>query len=322
MNTPSPGHASPSLFTRFGVICLRGVMLACLLFLWLIFPAFALDNGPGKYIYHDPETGKAIPVWYVKPADFSATTPIVIVLHGVNRNAQSYRDSWQTHAERYGFMLLAPEFSEELFPGDAYAQGNYFKVSPADARKAKAAPRANPPELWSFRVPEKVFADLVSVREKTAQKAYYLYGHSAGAQFIHRMLEFLPAAKVKMAVIANAGWYTLPDLDRNWPYGLRGTAVDSDAVRRFFALPLVVLLGENDTDSRHAELRRTAKADEQGITRLERGRYFFSFGSDRARALGVSFGWRLVNVPEVSHSNKGMAGIAAELIAADAFIKE
>lgn len=295
-----------------------GGLLAFALFtLWTATSSAALENGPGQYVFQDSETGKAITVWYLKPASFSKASPVVMVLHGVNRNAKSYRDSWEAYAEDYGFMILAPEFSEELFPGNAYAQGNYFRISPAEARKAKIAPQQNPIERWSFGVPDKVFADFVARHEKVANGRYYLFGHSAGAQFIHRMLQFLPSTRVKMAVAANAGWYTLPDRNTNWPYGLKGTSATDESIRRFMGSPLVLLLGEEDTDSRHPELRRTDKADEQGTTRLERGRYFFEFAADVARKLDTPFGWRLQTVPGASHSQRTMAGAAAALFAND-----
>ena len=279
--------------------------------------AEALDGNEGSYVFNDLEAGKAITVWYSKPVIFSADTPIVIVLHGQNRNAQSYRNVWKEYANPYGFMLLVPEFSQELFPGNKYEHGNYFAVTPAQAKKSKTPPRINRPEDWSFRVPDKVFDDFRANREITGRKTYYIYGHSAGAQFVHRMLAIVPETKVKMAIAANAGRYTLPDADESWPYGLKEVISNPEDLKRFLAFPLIILVGENDTDSEHPGLRRSKKADRQGTDRLMRGQYFYDFGSAAARSLKAPFGWRFQIVPEVAHSNKAMAGTAASLIAQD-----
>lgn len=279
--------------------------------------AEALDGELGRYVFNDHEAGRLITVWYAKPANFSAATPIVMVLHGKKRNAQSYRDVWKKYADEYGLMILAPEFSEQLFPGRQYSRGNYFALTPAEARKNKTRPQINDPRVWSFRIPDKIFADFGINRERTSQKKYYLYGHSAGAQFAHRMLELLPDSRVEMAVIANSGWYTLPDLRESWPYGLEGSMVKPENVKEFLALPLLILLGEKDTDPQHPGLRRNAKADRQGTNRLLRGQYFFRYAAKLAGDLKTPFGWRLHIVPEATHSNKAMASAAAAFIARD-----
>lgn len=296
---------------------IKVVSLGCFLALFTGHSAEALDKDLGSYVFNDYETGKAITVWYAKPMSFSADTPIVMVLHGQNRNAQSYRNVWKNYAKQYGFVVLAPEFSEELFPGNQYEHGNYFFVTPTEARKNKTRPQKNLPDDWSFRVPEKIFDDFGAKREKTAQTSYYLYGHSAGAQFAHRLLAVLPETNVKMAIAANAGRYTLPDMEESWPYGLKETASTNGDLVKFLGSPLVILLGENDTDSEHPGLRRTKKADRQGTNRLARGRYFYNFGLNAANTLKVPFAWRLQIVPDAAHSNKAMAAAAAAVIAED-----
>jgi ribulose 1,5-bisphosphate carboxylase large subunit-like protein len=68
----------------------------------------------------------------------------------------------------------------------------------------------------------KVFADFRTHREKTGHTTSYLFGHSAGARYAHRMVEFVPEAKAKMVIAANSGWYTLPDLNLDCLTALRG----------------------------------------------------------------------------------------------------
>ena len=67
--------------------------------------------------------------------------------------------------------------------------------------------------------------------------SYLLYGHSAGAQFVHRYLYFVPEARVAKVVAANAGWWTLPDLAVGFPYGLRGSVVHEAGLKAMLQRP-------------------------------------------------------------------------------------
>ena len=84
---------------------------------------------------------------------------------------------------------------------------------------------------------------------------------------------------------------------------------------RLFGRPLVVLLGEDDT-RRSSNLRKNAAADRQDANRFERGQSYFAAARREAERRGAAFNWRLRTVPNVGHSNAGMAGPAASLIAA------
>src|ERR1700744_5765621 len=81
-----------------------------------------LTIGVGRFDFQ--HAGKTIPVWYFLPEKARANTPVLIVMHGVHRSASRYRDDWTPLAQKYGFLLVVPEFSEAAFPGSAgYAQG-------------------------------------------------------------------------------------------------------------------------------------------------------------------------------------------------------
>jgi len=144
-----------------------------------------------------------------------------------------------------------------------------------------------------------------------AQPGYYLFGHSAGGQFAHRLLTFLSDARVLGAVAANAGWYTMPSRgggdDPNFfmPYGLTGSPLDDADLCPLVTAPLTVLLGERDTATPDQDemLRGKSQAMTQGATRLARGRNYFAAGAARAKALGEHFGWRLGIVPGAGHSS-------------------
>ena len=242
-----------------------------------------------------------LPVWYHRPTGHGPTDPIVFVMHGVQRNADDYRDQWRDLAEQYQVLLVVPEYSREQFPGAAgYNLGNVL-----DQQNAP-----QPPDRWSYATIEPLF-DLIRDWAGSTRERYHLYGHSAGAQFVHRFLYFVPDARVDQVVSANAGWYTLPDETIDFPYGLRGAPVPHGGLRRALTRPVTVLLGTADTDPAHPSLRHTPEAEAQGAHRLARGEYFFQAARSRADVLNVDFGWRLAYAPDIAHDNAGMASFAA-----------
>ena len=252
-----------------------------------------------RYEFKDWQ-GPGLRVYASRPAALAPGRPVVIVMHGTRRNADEYRDQWHDLAIEHDFLLLVPEFKQRDFPGsDGYNLGYVADES--------GQPRAR--GLWSYSAIEPLFQDAIR-RYGMVTTGYSLYGHSAGAQFVHRFLLHVPDAHVVRAVAANAGWYTMPDLQVEWPYGLRGSRVDSDALASALNTPLTVLLGDLDTDPDHESLRRTPQALAQGPHRMARGQAFFESARLHAGQLGLPFRWRLAYVPGVGHSNTEMAPAA------------
>jgi poly(3-hydroxybutyrate) depolymerase len=285
--------------------------LACLLMLAL---AATLDHGealaPGKgsFLFRDTQGNpdKPITVWFYRPARQDADVKVVFVMHGTDRNGETYRDHWARYAQQQGFLLLVPEFSRRDFSEDDYQFGG---VKNADV------------EMWTFSVIEHLF-DQVRAGESLATNRYFLYGHSAGAQFVHRYMLFMPHPRVALAISANAGSYTLPVYpawtEPHFPWTLDKSLVGEDQLKSVFARRLVVLLGEEDTDPNHKHLPKSPQARAQGANRLERGNNFYRRAQAEAARQGAAFNWALKTVPGVGHSDSGMAKAAVRYIAEDA----
>lgn len=270
------------------------------------------ETGDGRFVFRDQHefTGKTVPVWYFKPETYTPDTPIVFVMHGVSRNADGYRNAWGYLAAHHNLLILVPEFSKADFPKSwTYNLGNLARPF-----KTGKPVHFRPRKDWTYPIIDRIF-DRVRAALSTRQTRFVLYGHSAGGQFVHRYLTFTGGAKVAFAIAANVGWYTLPDYDVPFPYGLGGTDLPQSRMAEAFAKELVVLLGERDTkQGRH--LRKTPEAMEQGPNRLARGKFYFDLARKKAAEMGVPFNWRIVFVPDVGHSNAGMAPMAAKVIAA------
>lgn len=269
--------------------------------LWLVALTVCMPAHAAKIRYtFDGWAGPPLRVYATRPAGLAADRPVVFVMHGVRRNARDYRDQWHELAKRHRFLLLVPEFGARDFPG---AEGYNFGYQ----RDRDGRPRSR--ERWAYAALEPLFDD-ARRRFGSSAERYGLYGHSAGAQFVHRYLFFVPDARVARAVPANAGWYMMPDYSVAYPYGLGDSSVTPEDLRRALALPVTVLLGAHDTDPGHSSLRRTPEALRQGATRLERGRHFFSTARAYAEQQKIPFNWQQVIVPRVGHDNRLMAPAA------------
>ncbi len=279
----------------FMKITWRAILLA------LLAPTWAGPAVAAKIqIKFESWAGPPVRVFATRPVNLAPDRPVVFVMHGVGRNAGEYRDQWHELANEFDFLLVVPEFSQRWFPGsDKYNLGNVFDDHGA----------VNNVAAWSYSAIEPIF-DEVRKRFSMSTEHYSLYGHSAGAQFVHRFIFHVPDARVSQIVSANAGWYMMPDYEQAYPYGLSGSAVSREKLRAALQLPVTILLGEQDNDPQHTNLRRTPEAMAQGDFRLARGHSFFDAARVYSQQLSVPFNWRLVTVPEADHDNRLMAPAA------------
>ena len=270
--------------------------------------AQALHAGAGSLTFNDPASphNPPVTVWYYNP-DVREDSPVVFVMHGAGSSALQYRDGWAGYAAAEKFLLLAPEFSGPHASDTArYNLGGM--MTEAGGRLDEAC--------WTLTAIERIF-DRVKAGTGLKTPGYCIYGHSAGAQFVHRLVLFKPGARIRKAIAANAGWYAMPDFRARFPYGLADSGVDREALRKSFSQKLVILLGEGDTDPGHPGLRNTPEAMAQGKNRLERGRRFFGAARDGAAAAAMPFNWELKIVSGAGHENDKMSREALSILLED-----
>lgn len=291
---------------------IAAILAACCAYCSVLMGPYALAGndapfqaGAGKYEFPlHANDSEGMSVWYYLPAHFSKDDRVLFVMHGVNRNADEYRDNWIELAERYRLLVIAPEFSERLFPTESsYQLGNVFDKNGSQ----------QPRERWSYALIERIFDDVVARNHLTAER-FSIFGHSAGGQFVHRLMLLCPSPRIDLAIAANAGWYTMPTLNQAFPYGLKGAPIDEQRLASALSNPLVILIGEEDTDPHHQHLRRTPEALAQGPHRFARGQSFYQRAQRYAHEASFPFRWRLVTVPGVDHDNAKMAVAAAKLL--------
>lgn len=136
---------------------------------------------------------------------------------------------------------------------------------------------------------DRLFSDVV-VATGSQQAGYDLFGHSAGAQILHRLALFQRTSKSQRIVACNAGFYTLPDFDTSQPFGLKDTPLTEADLRRAFGRELIIGVGAADNSDEAGGIQlHTPLADAQGFNRLDRGRYFFEFSQSKAKDLGAPY---------------------------------
>jgi pimeloyl-ACP methyl ester carboxylesterase len=218
---------------------------------------------------------------------------LLIVLHGMGRNAKSYRNSAISLGERLCMIVAAPEFDEERFANWRYQHGGIVHSG-----------QVQPPEDWTGHIVVEL-AEQVR-RAEGRSMPYFLIGHSGGGQFLSRLAAFVPTSAQRI-VVANPGTLVFPTLDVNAPYGLGGVYQDraaAQSLRRYLAQPVTILIGQDDVREKELDMRPEAMA--QGATRFERGMNAFRAGQALARSSGWAFNWRVVQVPGVGHSARQM----------------
>ena len=228
---------------------------------------------------------------------------VVFVQHGMGRNGGEYRDFWVPAADRHGLLILAVTWGTEAWPTpETYNNGLVFD----DAGVVR------PREAWGYAVLPRVVA-AARAAGLVGPEPPHLFGHSAGAQFVHRMVATCGAGPFAPVMIGNAGWYTLPDQERRFPEGLGGIGLDAGAVRRFLETPLAILAGDTDTATEGPDLPSHPAALAQGPHRFARAQAFLAAGRAAAARIGAACAWRLVVARGIGHDGAAMSRFAAAL---------
>ncbi len=212
---------------------------------------------------------------------------IAVAVHGISRNAHEHFCAFAPLANATNWILLAPLFDAGSFP-DYQRLGRPGKGERADLALIVA--------LSNLRG-----------RLDLPQRPVYLFGHSGGAQFVHRFAMTHPGHVARYAISA-PGWYTFPDDTLDYPYGLARPPTSFGALRPadFLKIPGIVFVGSGDCrDGR--TLRRDAVVDaHQGDHRQERAMRWTGAMNARARAMGLVEPLRLKQLEDAAHSFSGL----------------
>jgi pimeloyl-ACP methyl ester carboxylesterase len=242
-------------------------------------------------IHHRMIEGMSPLEYYVYlPDSYQDDGKIMYTIHGISRNAKEHIEGFISQAERFATILVAPLFLKENFP--RYQQlGTSVQQNRADL---------------AF---DHILQDMHEWLG-TSPTPMRVFGFSGGGQFLHRYAMFHPKRVAKMVLTA-PGWYTFPDPDRKYPYGIKSTKEWPQlkfSLEKFLQIPTLVFTGEED-DLRDKDLNRVREIDcFQGFNRIERAERWVNANRNLARSYGIAADFRLETIPNASHAYESYMG--------------
>jgi endonuclease I len=268
-------------------------------------------NGSGLFSFDTEylQLNISMDVYYHVPSNASVNSPILFVLHGAGRNADDYRNAFVEKSEELGFIVVAPKFSDFHFPGgDAYNLGNIFIDGDNPSMST-----LNSEEDWSFSILDPLF-NYVKTLTNNNSATYDLFGNSAGGQVAHRLLLFKSSSPINRIISCASGWYTYPDNDIDFPYGMGLFPVENINSESLFNKEMTVMVGALDNDPNAPGLRHTDEAELQGAHRLERAISFYEHSTTISEEMDIPFAWTLQVIPDIGHDFESMAPIASDYL--------
>lgn len=256
----------------------------------------------------------------------------LIVIHGRLRNAQTYLHSAEQAATQAGqlssTLIVAPQFLNDT-DGTRHALPDSVLRWHANDWMA-GAPALSPASLSSYTALDKILERLDDRKRFPNLREVVVAGHSGGAQVVQRYALTTQADKALQAdgikvryVIANPSSYAyfnaqrpIPTFDaancpgfNTWKYGLKELPAYAQGQKHrqleqaYIERDITYLLGAKDTNPNHPALDKSCEAEAQGAFRLERGKNYFEYLTQR-HPQGLN--QRLVEVPGVGHNGDQM----------------
>jgi len=155
------------------------------------------------------------------PKNPTGKLKMLVLCHGQKpsgETAKNYTIDWIDVSEKNNLIIVTPEWDRSnwgsdggRYPGGGY-RGNFGKYLRADVFLNQIV------DLYKN----------ITLTTTSKKSMFYLYGHSAGGQFVSRYIVMHPERYIAAAITA-AGSYAWPDPNTKWPYGMN--TLDDDNVK-------------------------------------------------------------------------------------------
>lgn len=242
-----------------------------------------------------------VELFYITPKKIDKDTKLLFVIHGNRRNAKDYISAWLPYVKNKNVILVAPRFDKRNF--------RYFFLLES----------ANPSGVINIDSNDYIntsissFFNFFKSKFSLSTNKYMMFGHSAGAQFVHRYMLFGNDQRISNTVIANAGWYTFLN-GANFPYGINNSPIDISEtnLRWFMSNRSSLLIGSNDISLENVNSSKGAR--NQGGTRVDRANNYFNVLIDIAEKENIPLRWTYKVIDGVGHDYKEMTAEAANIL--------
>ena len=149
------------------------------------------------------------------PKKVVSDVEVLVICHGTIekenavKTSRKFIDRWLKLSELTGVVLVAPAFDKRNYAsGKNVPGGAAWGYRSLDGRTTK-------PDEFVHSILKQLKKLAPSYDEK-----FYLYGHSAGAQFANHYLMVHPD-RLKGVILSAPAIYAMPDFDTVWPNGLK-----------------------------------------------------------------------------------------------------
>jgi len=241
-----------------------------------------MNRQNGKVQERQLGVNNALRYFLYVPSKGATNAPVLVSVHGISRNADKHARRFSRYAERHGVVVVAPLFDKQNYAG-------YQRLGLSGNRADLAL--------------NQILDEVSELTQANVQKLY-MFGYSGGGQFVHRYAMAYPH-RVNSIVVGAAGWYTMPDSNQRFPYGLAPHPKLPDLTFspcEFLRIPAYALVGEQDI-MRDPALRQSKRLDQQqGYTRFERGERWVEAMKQAARQYGHETEFRFISLPKADHS--------------------
>ena len=249
------------------------------------------------------------------PSELDETTQVLVVVHGsLERGkpatylAEKFIHRWTDFAEEKNLMVISPAFDRTNYQAYGGYRGLFGRDVGAD-------------EFVNALVA--LYARAVGDQDAK----FYLYGHSAGGQFVIRYVVRHPD-KILEAVASAPGRYAFPDPNAPWPYGmgrLRRTIGFSNPAKwvrvdiqpdahdwlEASTLPITVVVGSEDLEE------QPKRPGHRGKTRIDLA-LNWTFDMQRlAQQEGLSSRVEAQIIDGIGHNSAQLTPYCMEVIAQD-----
>lgn len=221
--------------------------------------------------------------YHLRLAEIADPSRVLVAVHGISRQSELMIRWLGEAADKQGYTILAPHFSQKDFNG-------YQRLGGVSGGRADAALMA-------------MLADAERFLPGLGYERICLFGFSGGAQFAHRFT-LLHGGRVAALVLAAAGWYTPLDSRLNFPWGLRQGRRFKGArfsARALLSTPILTAVGVNDV-LQDSALRRDPRIDaREGTHRKARAHWWFRHVQKGTQKLGLAVNHEFRLLPGTGH---------------------